>query len=228
MMQEGMFPPYTAQDERIRRLEAQVSRLLGDRRIGLTEFGPLPVSDSHMGIRYVGPGKYHLAGVVGCVHDNTRTLTIVANRLYAAPFLVVETVHVEELGFKVASGAAGNYRQCMYGEGKDVYPGRKIPGSGSGSQSVGAAYNSHTYSPPFTLYRGLHWVVLNFNNTPNLRRIPYEQGVAWDLLGRGTDINTGFDLGWRAEHTFGTLPDSFPTTGKTAIASIPIMWVKLV
>ena len=173
-------------------------------------------------------GKYHLAGVVGAVQDNTRTMNIVADRVYAAPFLVTETVHVEELGFKVSSGADGSFRACVYGQGKDVYPGRKIPNSGSGSEAVGGGFNNHIYAPPFTLYRGLHWIVLNFSSNPVVYRIPYEQGVAWDLLGRGTDIDVGFDIGWRAEHAFGGLPDSFPTTGKTAVSSIPLMWVKLV
>jgi hypothetical protein len=213
-------------EERIRRLEAQLGGLLDDPRIGGAQLGAFPVIDSYMGYRRIGAGRYYLPGTVAAVQDNTKNMAVSANKVYALPFLVTEPVHVGVLGCYTQSGATGNNRMGVYRDGTDLVPAQLI--EGSASKAVGSGFTSHTFSPVIDLYRGLHWIVSCWSGTPTMYRIPYEQGVAWEVLGRVAGISTAFAIGWIANHAFAALPDMFPSAGLSGTRDIPIMWVKIV
>jgi len=213
-------------EERLRRVEAQLGTLLEDHRIGSALQGPFPVSDTSMRYRRVGSGIYYLPGTVAAVQDNTRNMAVTANRIYALPFLVVNRLRVNRLASYTQAGAAGNSRMGIYRDGADLVPHSLV--SGSGSVAVGATANYHDFSPPVTLHRGLYWIALCFSATPTMFRLPYEQGVAWEILGRQIGISTAFSIGWIANHAFAPLQSIFPSTGLAKARDLPLMWIRLV
>ena len=225
-MQEVPPPRHLTRDQRLQHLESQMARLLQDHRLGQTMTGPLPVSDAYMGYRRVGGGRYHLAGTVAAVQDNTRNFAVTADKLYALPFLVTKTVRVNRLATYTQSGETGNGRMGVYHSGQDVIPTRLV--KGSGSVAVGSTANYHDFDPPFSLHRGLYWIVAVFSGTPTMHRIPYEQGVAWEILGRTIGISTAFSIGWEATHSFAALPVVYPSAGLAGVRDVPIMWVRLI
>jgi hypothetical protein len=216
----------TTLEDRVRILEGQLRRLTQDRRIGDSLLGPLPVSDAYMGYRNIGTGRYYVPGTVAAAQDNTRNMAVAANKIYVLPFLVTERVRFDRVTTFTQSGATGNGRMGVYRNGKDLHPSTLV--KGSGSVGVGAGANHHDFSPPVSLYRGLYWVAALFSGTPTMFRIPYEQGIAWEILGRDAGIATAFRIGWYADHSFAALPSSYPTAGRDSLINVPFMWIRLI
>lgn len=213
----------TDHERRLQQLESQLGRLLRDRRVGATLTGPFPVTESFMGYRRI-TGRYYCPGTVAAIQDATRDMAVVANRLYALPFLVAEKMSLNRLATYTKSGATGNVRMGVYRSNNALSPTQLV--KGSGSVGVGASSNVHNFSPPISLSRGLYWIAAVFSGTPTMYRLPYEQGVTWEILGRTLGISNSMRPGWRSAHSFAALPVVFPLGTLTAVQDLPIMWVR--
>ncbi len=197
-------------EERIRQLEAQMSMLLGDYRIGQVPLGPLPVDDSYLGIRRRG-NVYYTAGTHGSYTPSTKTIVVTANRLYAAPLYVGEPFAYDRLAILVSSAVAGNARLGVYdtAKGDDLFPGSLLLDAGTVTTgTVGPRYLDISGDTP-SLGRGLKWLAIVFDAAPTMLGIQDE--AAWGILGKAT-VGASFNVGWWSAFTYGALPFTFPTS----------------
>ena len=200
-----MQPPvYDSKEARIRRLEAQVGRLLQDSRIGASFTGPLPESASALGLRRTG------------VYYPSNTLNILptfggsapgADVLNAVPFYVPDSSRIaDRIAIEIATGAAGNIRLGIYDSDRNLYPGRLLLDAGATS-TASASLKEMTIRQGLT--RGLKWLAMVQSGTALLRRIsPAAPGI-WAPLGFNASTEQ-VTVNWYVAFNYAALPAKFP------------------
>ncbi len=213
-------PLYNPLEEKVKRLEGQVNRLLQDYRIGQTLTGPFPVSESHMGLRRANGVNYYVAGVV-TPPTTSSTSAFGANFLHTVPFYVASPVFADRLAFYVAGAVAGTGRIGIYESNANLYPTKLIVDAGAVSLS-GVAWRTIDF-PKVRLRRGLNWIayVANVSSTLNI----VSPADSWEVLGR-TLSATAYLSGWYKAFTYAVLPAMFPTGG-AAVQTTPLVLVRL-
>ena len=137
-------------------------------------------------------------------------LTMVANRLYAKPFIVVRNMTFDQIAIDVTTAAAGaSMRLGIYNDGTNLYPGTLLLDAGVVSV---ATTGLKTITINQALTKGIYWVVCVGDGAPDLK------GTYWaiqipNILGLDS---TGFHVvhaGWNVAFTYGVLPTPFTAGG---------------
>lgn len=152
------------------------------------------------------------------------TGAIVANRLYAMPFVVPKRVWIDGLAFNVTTAGTGNARIGLYESDGRGYAGKLI--ADSGNISI-ASTGVKTYLPSggILLTPGLKFLAIVSNGTPTLRC--HAVGGLIVVLGSPAALGTASILGFYAAHTFAALPAAFPALGAVMTAApLPALSVR--
>lgn len=206
--------------ERIARLEGLLSSLLEDTRLGATLEGPLPVSDSHMGLRLADGTRYYLAGAIRAV-NSAATMTPLADYLLAVPIYIASPIHTDRLSIRVSVAATGNGRLGIYDSSPDFYPSNLIKEMGAFTTGTTGFKNADPSVKVF-LSRGLKWLVVVLDATPTINKVP--ENSIWEILGRGQSL-LSFGAGWRVAYTYAALPSMFPV-GAVKRQSLPLIFMR--
>lgn len=99
---------------------------------------------------------------------STGTSAVVANTLYAAPYIPAETMTVDQLAIRISTGAAGLCKLGIYSTGAGKRPGTllaeastDIDTTSTGNPPVGLISN------PRLVVGTLYWLAAVFNATPS-------------------------------------------------------------
>lgn len=199
-------------EERLRRVEAKLGRLLEDYHIGTTLTSPFPEAPSSMSLRHKG-NEYYLGGCQA-TRPIFSTLAVTADRLYALPFYIPSAPNIaDRIAIRVTTLSAGNARLGIYDNGNNLSPGALLLDAGAVSTS---STGIKTVTIRKGLTRGLKWLVVVFSVTPTVLSIDGNiSGTgAWGILGAdaASDWERYFP-GWSVAHSYAALPVRFPTGG---------------
>lgn len=138
---------------------------------------------------------------------------LVADTLYAVPFLVPRTMTFDYIGIQVTAQAGQKFRMGIYENGTNLYPGDLVVDAG---ETTLAAIGIKTRDiDPTQLTKGLYWLAIVSDGTPTIV-VRYE--YAFHLLGAvATDFtSTGEQTHWEVAQVYGALPDPFTGGGSLA------------
>lgn len=146
-------------------------------------------------------GEYMPHSIIGGEFVNT---AMVANRLYAMPFIVVRDLTVDRIALQVRVADAGKVaRTGIYNNGTNLAPGTLIANSG-GEVSVNAvAIVSTVINISFT--KGIYWLAVVSDGVPQLAGL---RNVT-TILGQVSNQLGQWSAGWKVAHAYGVLPDPF-------------------
>jgi len=154
------------------------------------------------------------------------TLALVANTLYAIPFVCPKAITLDRIGINVTTLKAGLSRLGIYADAGGVrtcYPGTLLLDAGTVDTST-AGVKSITIDRALTS-NTLYWLVIVPNVAPTITGIAAVSGI--NMLGRTTTLLLQH-CGLSVAFTYGTLPSTFPTTTTTMLTSIaPAIFVRL-
>lgn len=138
-------------------------------------------------------------------------VTLVADTLYAQPFVVVRDVTIDRIAIDVKTAVGGsNCRLGIYNLGTNLYPGALLLDAGVVST---AAAGVKTITISQTLPKGIYFLAVVSDDTPAL----YGAGgnVTTDVAPMGM-LAAGFRYNnymWSVAHTYAALPDPFTGGG---------------
>jgi len=134
---------------------------------------------------------------------------MVANTIYAVPFLVARPITVDRIAISVQGPDAGKSAVLgIYNNGDNLYPGTLIASSG-GEISV-AAVNVQAVVIDISLTRGLYWLAVVSNGTPSIRLV---SRAVVPILGLNATF-TQYNSGWTVGHVYdSSLPSPFTAAG---------------
>ncbi|KKL85171.1 hypothetical protein LCGC14_1957380 [marine sediment metagenome] len=217
-----MQPPiYDSKEARIRRLEAQVGRLLHDYRIGASFIGSFPEAASSMSLRHAG-NDYHLSNTLNVRPTLVPTGTA-PNLLYAVPFYIPNIGSIaSRIAIEVTTLQSGNARLGIYDSDRNLYPSRLLLDAGVVSTSSTGVKASSVFRQGLT--RGLKWLAVVYSASPTVRGImastPNVGG--WNPLG----VNLGtwaYYMGWQVAHSYAALPAVYPAGGSKNVQISTLM-----
>lgn len=142
-----------------------------------------------------------------CGYSNS-TMTLMADRLYAIPFIVPQTMTFDRIALSVTTGDAGKkVRLGIYNNGTNFYPGTRIL---AGAELDVSAIEVDAETINVQLTRGLYWLALLGNGTPIVRNF---LGDRQSLpLGMNAAF-TAWCVGWIVALGYATIPDPFTAAG---------------
>jgi hypothetical protein len=158
------------------------------------------------------------------------SFAVIANTLYATPFLALTRVTFTKLSLYVTAGvAATNARIGMYTTSSSAAaPASLLAGSDTGSFSTAAAGLQEVTGLSITLSPGFYWIASMFSGTPTVMGCNGISILIPPLYGTTALNQTQNDLGYVASQTFGALPASFPAGGFTTTTNaLPIVGARL-
>jgi len=138
------------------------------------------------------------------------TVAIVADTLYAAPFMVVRPLTIDRLAIQVTgAGAAGKLaRLGIYRDGANLYPGALLADVGAVAVD-GVAVVAAAIAGNLALQPGLYWLALLANGAPTLEHhFPTSSPLGW----QAADF-TLENASWNVAQAYGALPDPFTAAG---------------
>ena len=145
---------------------------------------------------------------IGLVNANA-TPSMVANRLYATPLLVVRNITIDRIAIQVTTLAGGaSARLGIFNNGANLYPGSLLLDAGTVSVAT-TGIKAITINQALT--KGLYWFAVVSDGVPQLYA---GNPPRPSILGLGSALFVYSNVGWYVAHTFGTLPDPF-TGGAT-------------
>ena len=154
-------------------------------------------------------------------HYNLGTLALVADTLYAVPFVVYRDLTVDRIGVTVTGFDAGtNIRLGIYEDGTNIYPGALVLDAGVVS-SASNALVVITISQALT--KGLYHLALVSDGTPTIR--VNQQGLT--QLGGTTSAPQTNNDGWTVAFTYAALPNPFTAGGALFTTSRVSIWLRL-
>jgi len=131
---------------------------------------------------------------------------MVANTLYAVPFLAARDMTVDRIAVNVITVASGkSARMGVYKDGTNLYPGSLLLDAGEVSVDTGGV-KAITINQ--ALPKGLYWLTIVSNGTPTIRTIYYPHTI----LGINS-AHTSFQVGWSVSHSYAALPDPLTAGG---------------
>lgn len=213
------LPTYNAQDEKIKRLEALVHRLIQDPSIGSSLLGPFPLVGSPIGQHRIGdPTELFYPS---CTIGPWPTLTsesMTGNTIHASPFYLPQLPNlVNRMAFAVTQAEAGkNVRLGIYDDNGKMYPGRLLKDVGTVSV---AATGGKALSVDMSLSRGLKWLTLLTDaSILKVRGVGWSvtssPAGAWAILGAFlSDLREPMCGWWKTGFTYGAMPNPFPSDG---------------
>jgi len=137
------------------------------------------------------------------------SLNIVANTLYAVPFLISRAMTPAEIFIFVETLAAGpnnNLRLGIYNDNGSLYPGTRLTNGGVVDVS---ATGIKTVAYTTQLTKGIYWVAFVADGVPKLW---YNSVGYLSLLGHAT-LPYFLYGGWNVAQAYGNLPDPFTAGG---------------
>lgn len=156
------------------------------------------------------------------------TLTVpsalVANRLYAMPFIVPKNITVDRIGVQVTTLSTTTARLGIYSDNGNCYPGSLLLDAGTiDVTSTGAK----TIMINQALAAGLYWLVIICAATPSIACIATAAVIS--ILGHASaNLNAAQNMGLYVAQTYGTLPGTFPASPTMITAApIPAIFVRL-
>jgi len=131
---------------------------------------------------------------------------MIADTLYAVPFLVVRDMTVDRIAVNVITLDSGkSARMGIYKDGTNLYPGSLLLDAGEVSVATGGV---KAITIDQALAKGLYWLAIVSDGTPLNRILTY----ADTILGiNSTHVNS--QTGWSIGHTYAALPDPFTAGG---------------
>lgn len=160
-------------------------------------------------------------GYYSCPEGYYTAIVLVADRLYAKPFIVVRDMTFDRIAIDVTALDAGkNARLGIYNLGTNLYPGTLLLDAGTVSVAT-TGVKSITISQALT--KGIYFVAMVTDGTPNVRGTVYHIQIP-NILGlNNTSMNIVYS-GWTVAQAYGALPDPFTAAGAlgSTIPRIPM------
>jgi hypothetical protein len=164
--------------------------------------------------------------VAGCqaIHGSAiqGTTSPAVNTLFAMPFYVPRASKFDTISFNITTGAASsNARAGVYLDSGNMYPGKLYYDTGAIS-TVSSGVKNTTITAGLQIFPpGLYWLTWECDVT-GLQVMSHGTANTMDaLLGRlptlGATVNA---YGYSVAHTFGSLPDPYPSSA-SLLASSP-------
>jgi hypothetical protein len=148
---------------------------------------------------------------------------IVANTLYAMPFVVPKSITLDRISIRVTSLSSGNARLGIYADGGNIYPGSLVLDAGivsTGSTGVKTITISQALTP------GMYWLVLVGSSTPTIRCFAIAGMIP--MLGLDNGMGTAPGLYYSVAFSYAALPASYPGSATIGTATpIPAIYVRL-
>lgn len=212
-------------EHRIEGVEEGLARLAslvgGSDKLVETSWGPLPVTQSRMGIRRAGDSMFYPAGSLSA-HTTALTVTSPLDTLFAMPFYVSEPVEIDALALHVSTSASGNIRLGVYEDGSNLYPSRLLFDAGTVS-TFGTGLKTLAFEPR-TLRRGVNWIACVSDNSGSAIHRVREDGVGWPILGHASA--SAFYIGWSVSFTYALLPGTYPI-GASKSQFVPLLLARI-
>jgi len=143
------------------------------------------------------------------------TLLLVADRIFAHPFILPRGMTFDRMAISVTIEDAGKSAVLgLYNEGANLYPGTLLVKAGEVSVN-GVAIVAATFSQ--ALSKGVvYWLALSSEGGPTVRN----SFAQVPLMGIQTAVFQGRNQVWRATHVYDSdLPDPFPGGGSLVASS---------
>lgn len=136
--------------------------------------------------------------------------TLVADTLYATPFLVVRTLTVDKLVIRCHATDAGQFvRLGIYEDGTNLYPGDLLVDAGT-AELTPIGQKDITISGDQQLVSGIYWMALVSDS--NAGQVT-DRRIQIPILGAvSTDSRNNYS-GWSVAQAYGALPDPFTAAG---------------
>lgn len=135
-------------------------------------------------------------------------VAMVANKIYATPFVVRRAITIDRIAIAVSALAAGaSARLGIYNNGTNHHPGSLVLDAGEVSV---ATTGTKAITISRALAKGLYWMAFVSDGAPSCR----VQAVGETLVGFNAAISVAY-LGWSASFTYAALPDPFPASAVT-------------
>jgi len=211
----------------LRQHSALLGALIGDVTLGNVLTGPFPGVDSSMAIRYADPvgaatPTDYKAGSINTKSAETDAV-FGTGTVRAVPFYMPGKPNlVYRISAKVITAGAGgeSVRLGIYANDGNVKPTHLLLDAGEIDVST---TGMKTIAIKESFPRGLLWLVATMEG--NARMVTIDGGTTgvWALLGEqaGTLI-----AGWKADHTYGSLPEQFGVGGAfTQTTTVIAMWL---
>lgn len=147
-----------------------------------------------------------------------------ATLLSAYPFIVSKTINVDRIGLAVSTLLAGSTcRVGIYADSGNTAPSTLVSGSDAGTLNT-ASTGLKTNTISVTLQaNNLYWLAYECSTAATLKLMYIPLGYQPNILGlvpTGASVASG--TGYTATNTYGALPASFPSAGRTIISTAPI------
>lgn len=208
-------------EQRLHALEEKLGTLLEDSRIGDSLGGPLPVSESFMGLRRVSSSSRYIVATTSHPVSGWGSGPYSADMIRAYPFYVATPANADRLSFHITTVASGGYgRMGIYNSSKNLYPTELVVDAGQ--ESLDATGWRNIAFEKKRLTRGLKWIAILLQYQPVLTELP--DNTVWAPLGRTTAAP--IQSGWGVAYSYGALPDVYPEGG-TYRSGTPLMLIRL-
>lgn len=145
-------------------------------------------------------GEYHASPIVSHVTGSPSSIT--ADQLYLMAYPILRATTWDRIAINVLTADAGKKaRLGIYNNGTNLYPGSLI--LDAGEIDVGSTGDKAIVINQ-SLAKGMYWVALISDGTPNFYAIAYHL----DVLG---SVSPGRQRAtWKKAQAYGALPDPFP------------------
>ena len=151
---------------------------------------------------------------------------MVANTLYAAPFIVAKTCSVNDMGINVTIGVTSAVVRVGIYSDLNGYPDTRLKDAGT-MAATAVTFESNAVSPALELEPGLYWLAAVSGHAPTVKAVPTADSypiLGFDNVAASQIAGTG----WSVSFTMGTLPSTFTAGGTVRIAAMPAVYVRLV
>jgi hypothetical protein len=162
-------------------------------------------------------------------HGGIANLVVVADKLYAVPIMVRDTIHVSRMMMRVETGSAGlnDMRMGLYTD-LNGYPDRRLFVETEITNTNTAELKFQTID--LVLPYGIYWGALVFNDTPTVTAEGFAGGGAtgganWN--GVTTNIDTLQYPGIRVDFTYAALPATFTGGGVLFGDEVPRVFLQM-
>jgi len=146
------------------------------------------------------------------VNLDTSVKTLVADHLYATPYLAARTLTVDRIATEIKVAAAGkSARLGIYRNGTNMYPGALVLDCGTidcGTIDCGATGVKEIVIDQ-QLSQGLYWLAVVSDGAPQIEQAL----VVSKFMGVIGSNYSSYYVGWDVSQAYGTLPDPFTTGG---------------
>jgi hypothetical protein len=135
------------------------------------------------------------------------TATLVANTIYAMPFIAEKDIEIDAVRIVVTTVGVGSQVKAGIYKDLDSYPEAILANFGSLPGTAVGNLN-YTNSLPLKIEKGLYWLVVL--STVNLTIRGFAAAGLNPVLGYDTNLNTIPGLGYSILQPSGLLPNNFP------------------